>query len=149
MAIKMDHKSAALRVCVDGVADGRIQGRVYSRRLTKPMEFSDIGRLLLQMEAVLDEQNFPQAFQRIRTFRPPQPEAVPAAASREEGMSAEEVAAARGTVGTFIIYVITRRNTTWQGFVEWLDVGERQDFNSVLELLKLADQHVFQKREPG
>lgn len=143
MSNAFNHYSAALRVCVDQVEDGRISGRVFSQRLITPITFADFGGMLLQVEAVLDAQNFPQAFQRTRSFAPRQTAAVPAADCLEDGMSPEVVQAAQGTVGTFQLYVITRRNTTWQGFVDWLDGSPKQEYNSVLELLKLADEHVF------
>ena len=144
MPAKFNHNAAALRVCVDQAEDGRISGRVFSRRLTAPIAFSDIGGLLLQVEAVLDTQSFPQAFQRTRTFAPPKAGDVPAAPSLEEGMPADEVEAARGAHATFVLYVITRRSTTWQGYVDWLD-GARDEFGSVLELIKLTDDHLFPK----
>ena len=95
---------------------------------------------------MLDAQNFPQAFQRVRTFVPGKMEQQPPAAlGVEDGIPAGEVAAAAGQVTTFLLSVVTRRNTTWQGYLEWLDSGERQEFESVLELLKLTDQHVFRQ----
>ena len=143
MSNAFNHYSAALRVCVDRVEDGRISGRVFSQRLTAPITFTDFGGMLLQVEAVLDAQNFPQAFQRARSFAPRQVGTVPAADCLEDGMDPETVQAAQGAVGTFLLYVITRRSATWQGFVDWLDGSPRQEYGSVLELLKLADQHVF------
>lgn len=143
MPANLTHSNAALRVCIDKVQDDGISGRVFSRRLTAPLPFSDIGSMLLKLEAVLDRQNFPQAFQRTRTFTAGKHTSVPAAASLDEGMSAEEVAAATGALATFVIYVITRRSTTWQGRVDWLDGSPPEAFSSVLELIKLIDQHLF------
>ena len=143
MPANLTHSNAALRVCIDRAEHGHISGRVFSRRLTQPISFSDIGSLLLQMEAVLDKQNFPQAFQRTRTFTAGKNTTVPAAATLDEGMPAEAVAEARGQVSTFMIYVITRRSTTWQGRVDWLDGSPMEEFSSVLELIKLTDQRLF------
>ena len=139
---RLNHQTAALRVCVDRAEGGRLSGRVVSRRLTRPMAFTDIGSLLLQVEAVLDAQKFPQAFERTRTFDPKKQLRVPAAPSLDEGMSPEAVEAAAGEVSTFQLYVITRRNTTWQGAVDWLDGSPRVAFDSVLELIKLTDEHL-------
>ena len=77
MSIRLNHNSAALRVCVDRAEQGRISGRVFGQRLVRPIVFTDIGDLLLQVEAVLDAQNFPQAFQRVRTFVPGKMEQQP------------------------------------------------------------------------
>lgn len=126
---------AALRVCVNKSEGGRLTGLVYSQRLTAPLAFDDVGFLLLRLDEVMDRQNFPQAYQQARTFGARQ-SAVPAADEPEHGLSAEAVAAARGGVGTFLLYITARRNSTWQGTVDWLD-GTRQEFTSALELLAL------------
>lgn len=142
MPARINHYEAVLRICVDELGEGGIRGRVVSRRLTEPMPFSDVGHLLLQLEEVFDRQNFPQAFERRRTFGARQEESsLPLAQTLEQGMDPEEVARAAGQVTTFDLYVITRRNTTWQGFVDWLD-GTRTDYSSALELILLLDERL-------
>lgn len=144
MPAKINHYDAVLRICIDECRVGSIQGRVFSRRLTAPLTFSDAGDLLLQLEDVFDRQNFPQAFERKRTFgESVEQMELPLAPSLAEGMTPETVAAASGRVTTFELYVITRRNTTWQGFVDWLDGSPRSDYQSVLALLKLIDRHLL------
>ncbi|MBM6939584.1 hypothetical protein H7U37_13815 [Pseudoflavonifractor phocaeensis] len=144
MPAKINHYDAVLRICVDECRVGSIQGRVFSRRLTAPLTFSDVGDLLLQLEEIFDRQNFPQAFERKRTFGDGwEPMDLPLAPSLAEGMAPEAVAEAAGQVTTFELYVITRRNTTWQGFVDWLDGSPRSDYQSVLALLKLIDRHLL------
>lgn len=148
MPARINHYEAVLRICVDELGEGGIRGRVVSRRLTEPMPFSDVGHLLLQLEEVFDRQNFPQAFERRRTFGARQEESsLPLAQTLEQGMDPEEVARAAGQVTTFDLYVITRRNTTWQGFVDWLDGSPRIHYKSVLELLKLIDLLSFSERK--
>lgn len=136
----LDHSNAVLRVCIDDILDGRLRGRVYGQRLTQPILFTDMGNLLLQVEAVLDAQNFPQAFQRIRTFTSREI-SYPASVLPEGGMSSEEVAAVSGEKATFHLSILTRRNTTWQGVLDWLD-GSTESFSSDLELLKLVDHRL-------
>ena len=137
-----NHTAAGLRVCVDRAENGQIQGRVVGRRLTGPYRFDDVGSLLLQTEAVLNVQNFPQAFQRARSFVP-RSAGVPAARTLADGMSVQAVEQAWGAVATFVLSVHTRQRTTWQGTVDWLDGGPPQPFESVLELLKLIDHRLF------
>ena len=141
MPAKMNHYDAAIRVCVDQVEDGHIRGFLTSRRLTAPIPFEDLGNLVLQVEEILNRQHFPQAFERTRSFTPRGPGKLPVASDLESGLSKEEVESARGAVTTFLLYIITRRNTTWQGFVDWLD-GSRDDYSSALDLLRLMDQHL-------
>lgn len=145
MPVNLTHADAALRVCIDCVEEGRVSGRVLSRRLTAPLVFCDIGSFLLQLEAVLDAQQLPQAFQRTRSFSADLPAPISAAArTLEEGMSLAAVEAAVGAISTFTLHIFTRRNTTWQGKIDWLDgTGLSQTFSSVLELIKRTDQHMF------
>ena len=137
--ISFNYETAALRVCIDRAEEGCLSGRILGRRMKQEASFSDIGSLLLQIEAILDEQKTPQAFQRGRRFSHKPAEPVPAAESLEDGMSAEAVQAARGDAATFSLQIVTRRNATWQGTVDWLDGAPPQPFDSALELIKLLD----------
>ena len=90
---KIDHQNGTIRICVDRLEGNRAGGRVLSQRLTAPMAFSDLGSLLLQLESLLERQNFPQAFQRMRSFTKEAPE-YPAGLLPEGAMAAEAVTAA-------------------------------------------------------
>ena len=43
------------------------------------------------------------------------------------------------SVGTFVLKILNRQNSTWQGTVTWVEEGRSQNFRSALELLKLID----------
>ena len=140
---KIDHQNGAIRICVDRLEGNRAGGRVLSQRLTAPMAFSDLGSLLLQLESLLEQQNFPQAFQRMRSFTKETPE-YPAGLLPEGAMAPEAVASARGEAATFVLRVLTRQNATWQGVLEWLEGERRDSFSSDLEFLKLLERDLRQ-----
>ena len=140
---KIDHQNGVLRICVDRLEGNRAGGRVFSQRLTAPMSFSDLGGLLLQLEAQLGRQNFPQAFQRMRSFTSEAPE-YPAGLLPTGAMWAGTVAEAKGEKATFVVRILTRQNATWQGVLEWLERGQRNNFSSDLEFLKLLEQDLRQ-----
>ena len=142
-----NHNNSTLRVCIDCVKGRTISGRVLSRRLTEPYHFPDLNSLVLQMEAVFDAQNFPQAYQRLRTFLRVDGKEALAAADPDSGMTEEEVNAGRGQVATVELRVVSRRNSTWQGTVNWLDSSVIQEFSSYLELMHIADEKLFGKME--
>lgn len=48
---------------------------------------------------------------------------------------------------TFIIKILERRHSTWQGSVTWADRQQTQYFRSALELLKLIDEALDEKEE--
>ena len=41
--------------------------------------------------------------------------------------------------GTFVISILGRENSTWQGKITWADKNRVQYFRSALELLKMID----------
>lgn len=41
---------------------------------------------------------------------------------------------------TFMIKIIDRQNSTWQGSILWVDQNNEQHFRSALEMLKLIDE---------
>lgn len=140
---KFNHRNAGLRICIDARDGGSLAGKVFSQRLLRPMSFSDLGNLIVQIEKLLDAQNFPQAFQRIRSFGGAGGWPELAAADPDLGMSADEVQNARGSIATVTVTVTTRRNASWQGEISWLDGAEREEFSSALELVRLIDERIF------
>lgn len=40
---------------------------------------------------------------------------------------------------TFIVKILNRQNSTWQGTVTWVEEHRTQNFRSALELIKLID----------
>ena len=50
-------------------------------------------------------------------------------------------------VGTFILKILNRQNSTWQGSVTWVEEEKTQNFRSALELLKLIDGALDEKQE--
>jgi hypothetical protein len=126
---------AALRICVSHTNEGDIEGMVYSNRLTAPLPYHNLIHLLFQLEQLLDTQNFPQAYQRLRTFLPNKEFKLPAAASPEAGLPLEEVHSATGEMGGFTLTIFSRRETTWQGSVDWEDGSEPEHFSSEMQLI--------------
>lgn len=47
-----------------------------------------------------------------------------------------------GKLGTFVIRIISRQNSDWQGKVVWLEQNQTQYFRSILELAKLIDSAI-------
>lgn len=141
MPEKLDHHNGVLRLCIDQATGGHISGRIYSRRLSAPLSFSDMGSLLLQLEQLMDSQNFPQAFQRIRSFAKEGPQ-YPPSLLPEDAMPPEAVAEAQGALATCTLRIITRKNATWQGDMTWSDREGPVSFSSDLEFLTLVEDYV-------
>lgn len=136
---KKPHRNMVLLVCVDVMKDNQIKGRVFSSWLREAIRFNDIGHLLMQMEDLFDRQDYPKAFQRKRTFgeKSESKRPIPTESSCvDEAWELDQ----KGQVFSFEVYVTARQNTTWQGWVDWLDGSPRQHFESALELIRLTNQ---------
>ena len=141
---RFSYKKAALKICIDTRVDGRISGRVYSERLKTPIHFGDLNEFLVSAERVFDIQQFPQAFQRLRDYNHSNKaedeskyndESIP---YLDEGV----VSSASGQMATLVINILTRQNSTWQGYIDWLDGEGQKEFQSDLELITTIDAKV-------
>ena len=57
-------------------------------------------------------------------------------------MSEELVKVQYGVIATFEILMVSRRNCSWQGMIDWLDGNVRQEFYGCLELLRLINERL-------
>lgn len=141
MSIPLNYENASLRVCVDDAANGMFRGRIVGKRLNAAISFSDINDFILQVDALLDMQRFPQAFQRIRSFTEKALPNVPAVLTSAE-LNTPSIENEHGKAATCILLISSRQNASWQGTVEWMDSQVKQTFSSTLELLRLLDAHL-------
>ena len=49
--------------------------------------------------------------------------------------------------GTFIVKILNRKNSTWQGSATWVEEQKTQNFRSALELLKMIDTALDESEE--
>jgi len=141
--MKLNKRNSDLRICIDSIADGQISGRVYGQRLENPLLFADIGSMLLQIDDMLNAQDYPRAFQRKRSFSEEQQVTAPSSPEISgDFMRKEDVEANQGKIATYNINIVTRQNTSWQGAIDWLDGSPPQAFRSVLELIRIFSDSI-------
>lgn len=120
-----------VRVCVDSYDEGAMVGRYYHPGAGDAgFAFHSLTQLLLGVEDLLDEGNFPQSFTARRTFAPQ--------AEKPPGCEAAGVPK-NGTLATFEIRLMFRQHASWQGGVLWVEGKAEQSFRSALELILLMD----------
>jgi len=120
-----------IRLCVDSYDQGVLVGRFYHPGLEDECYgFQSLAQFLVKVEQMLNEANFPQSFTAKRTFAP----IGDRAAETLDGQQPET-----GKRGTFVIRLLFRQHTSWQGTVTWLEGSGEQTFRSVLELILLLD----------
>ncbi len=131
-------------ICVDGLEDGLFKGRVYHEQLKKEAGFSELGGMLVLVDSMMDEFQFPEASTSTRYFGQKKRKSEggevlvekPVIPDGEEGRETAE----NGSKATFMVRVQYRQNSTWQGSVKWLENNEEMKFRSALELIKMMDQ---------
>lgn len=121
----------SIRLCVDSYEHGIMKGRYYSMGLEgNGRKFESLAQFLVSAEDLFDSINFPQAFAAKHSFAP------------HSSMTSGALAGAgsrKGERGTFVIRILFRQHTSWQGSIVWLEGGGEQTFRSVLELILLMD----------
>ena len=55
-------------------------------------------------------------------------------------MNDDELLSKHGDLGTFILRVQHRQNSTWQGWITWVNENKTLQFRSVWELTKLIEE---------
>ena len=139
----------SIRMLVEVIKNeqGEIKGALYSKYLEEPFEFVNMVVMIQKMEEVFDAVGFPQAFMATRTFsnekRVMNKHDVEGSVFLNRGNDKET----DGKKCTFEISVRFRQNASWQGQIFWSEKNMRQNFRSVLEMLKLMDEALTEGNE--
>ena len=131
-----------------------IKGALHSQYLDTPYEFVCLTQMIDKMEEIFDTKGFPEAFMAPRVFGASKRSGKEHEVDRNVVMKDEVNSIIQPEFGstkcTFEITVRFRQNATWQGQILWAEKNLKQNFRSVLEMLKLMDEaltDVEDKRE--
>ncbi len=128
-------------VCVRENNDGELKGEFYHSYSSKPVPFQGIGQMTLRMEKLYDWLRFPYPGTNSRSFVPTEPPAEKTG-ERKKVMSDEMLLTKHGEIGTFIVRVQHRQNSSWQGRITWMEEDKTIQFRSVWEMIKLIESAV-------
>jgi len=128
-------------ICVDLICDGYYTGRFYHYYSARPIQFHSQHELIVNIDTLCDQLDYPQAALRVRSFWPKRKRAVHRKEMRRQ-LSKEQLSVNRGNMATFLVHVKYRQNATWQGTVLWAEENKQAHFRSALELIKLMDSAV-------
>lgn len=117
-------------VCIDSYENRVPTGKFYNLHHEGTIPFHGTIQFLSKMEDMLNELEFPLPFTAMRSFDAP---------SKTATSTFPEMEAQYGKRATFMLRIVLRQNTSWQGSVTWLEGNRSQSFRSVLELLLLMD----------
>ena len=139
-------------VCIDDNQDADYQGLIYHQYADDPIRFNGIASMILEMENLFDEWDFPQRGLAERKFdKKKENHKRPVPETEDDKLKIEiisdthgvrNVQNKKGKLGTFVIQVVFRQDASWQGHVIYQEDNEKLDFNSALELIKIIDRAV-------
>lgn len=139
-------------VCIDDNQDADYQGLIYHQYADEPIRFNGIASMILEMENLFDEWDFPQRGLAERKFdKKKENHKRPVPETEDDKLKIEiisdthgvrNVQNKKGKLGTFVIQVVFRQDASWQGHVIYQEDNEKLDFNSALELIKIIDRAV-------
>ncbi len=132
-------------LCVDSVGVGRFDCTFYHKFSRIGVRVSSEEQLLFQLEDLFDELRFPFSGTNPRLFT--QQFHTPVKEERKQVMSDQELLEKHGELGTFIIRVQHRQNSSWQGRITWVDEDKTMNFRSAWEMMKLIDSAMEQYKE--
>ena len=129
-----------INICVNENEHGEIKGLLYHCYSMEPIVFGNIIELLTIAEELYDTICFPQASTKTRRFLEDEPKF--SAKRPEKVVTQVEIINYRGKIGSFVLCVKFRQNSTWQGEVIWLENGIRKRFSNTLDFIKILDSAV-------
>ncbi len=125
-------------LCVDGDERHRFSGRFYHAYSREAVTFHNMDSAIFELEQLYDSLNFPHPTTDSRSFGEEGHRNGQERQERKRAMKDEELLNKHGDLGTFIIRVQHRQNSSWQGRITWMDKNKTVYFRSIWEMIKLV-----------
>lgn len=143
-------------LCADGCSGHIFRGRFYHLYSKEPIVFNNQDQLIFGMEKFYDSIRFPHPANNVRSFAETgknihnknsggdsresrQLRMNNLMKKREKVMDEQELLSKHGDLGSFIIRVQQRQNSTMQGKVTWVEKNKTAFFRSAWEMIRLID----------
>lgn len=123
-----------IRICIDSYQDGTARGYVYFTTRKEGLPFTDLAKMMLLVDEVLDTQGFPQSFQEKRTFFK-HVENAKYVYKPKIVVTSKEFYQHIGKCNTYNILVNTRYHASWQGILLNQDNQEIKSFDDAFVIL--------------
>lgn len=128
-------------LCIRESHSDAMRGELYHSYSTAPIPFENAQQMVLEMEKLYDRLNFPHPGTNERRFTEPHKDGQHIT-ERDKVMKDEELLSKHGDLGTFIVRVQHRQNSSWQGRITWMEQDKTINFRSVWEMVKLIENAV-------
>lgn len=134
-------------VCVNRIHEGEFEGELWHSYSEESYHFKTSGQMTREMERLYDWLKFPHPGQNSRSFTEEKRNWY-GEHERKKVMSDENLLGKHGDIGTFIVRVQHRQNSSWQGRITWMEEDKTINFRSVWELIKLMESAVDSVSKP-
>lgn len=136
-------------LCVDAISEQLFKGRFYHSYSPEAVAFDNADQLIFEMERFFDSIRFPHPGTNLRSFADKKKDRSadgrkgrPDTTKKEKIMKDQEILSRHGDMGTFIIRVQQRQNSSMQGRLTWVEKNKTVYFRSVWEMIRLIDSAV-------
>ena len=128
-------------LCVNRGSGDQLEGCFYHSYSTEPVHIYSADELIFEMERFFDSINFPHPATHIRSFADNN-RSSHRTEKREKIMKDQELLSKHGDMGSFIIRVQQRQNSSMKGRLTWIEKNKTVYFRSVWEMIRLIDSAV-------
>ena len=133
-------------VCVDSINHRQLSGRFYHSYSREAVDFCNLEQLLFRMEQLFNILQFPFPSTNERIFAGTKDHESKFSninnVDQERIMNDDELLMKHGDLGSFIIRVQHRQNSSWQGRITWMEKNQTVYFRSVWEMMKLIENAI-------
>ncbi len=128
-------------LCIREYHPDSLRGELYHSYSAEALPFENAQEMILEMERLYDRLNFPHPGTNERSFTTSQKNGDHIT-EKDKIMKDEELLSKHGDLGTFIVRVQHRQNSSWQGRITWMEKDKTINFRSVWEMVKLIESAV-------
>ncbi len=128
-------------LCVDALRACGPAGRLFHSYREDALPFAGADEMIFRMEELYNALNFPHPGTNERSFAPVKKTGIHYT-ERDRIMKDEALLSKHGDLGTFIVRVQHRQNSSWQGRITWMEQDKTISFRSVWEMVKLIENAV-------
>ncbi len=129
----------AVLVCINACNDGFFSGEYYHKFDKSGQVFESLDGLVFSLDRFFDQIDYPVNSTKFRRFASGRLLKVSEKKVVEEVNNDNEILGKHGSLGTYIIRVQHRQNSTWQGRITWVEKNETVYFRSIFEMLKIIE----------
>ncbi len=141
-----EHSPNLVCICVDKIDPSITTGRIFTYYNSEPVFFYSIDQIFLILDHFFDDIDFPQASTKTRGFlerKTANLSLIPTKSGKV--MSWQDLTGNNGVLATFLLHVIYRQNSTWQGNLKWVEKNKTRAFQSDIEFMDLVNAAIAEK----